>query len=159
MDGNMSAVLEDTAGHNIRSGREQEYVTMRVGEQLFGISVLVIQDVLHHQSVTHVPLSPPIVDGLLNLRGRVVTAVNLRGRLGLPPRGDTKQPMNVVVEHKGELYSLMVDEVGDVLSMPVDSIEKVPANMDENWKNMASGVCKLEGGLLVILDSSSLLTL
>lgn len=154
----MPEAKEDAGGYVARGGGE-DFVTLRLGEQMFGIPVLAIQDVLRYQPVARVPLAPPVVAGLLNLRGRIVTAVDLRRRLGLPPREDDAKAMNVVVEHRHELYSLMVDSVGDVLSLPPSCFEKVPANMEESWKPVVSAVCKLERGLLVILDVPNLMKL
>src|ERR1700731_467442 len=95
----------------------QEFVTVTVAGQLFGIPVLQVQDVLGPQRITRVPLAPPEVAGSLNLRGRIVTAIDIRIRLGLPELTDGKPGMSVVVDHGGELYSLMVDSVGEVLSL------------------------------------------
>lgn len=134
-------------------------VTMRVDQQLFGIPVQHVQDVLREQKVAHVPLSPPEIAGSLNLRGRIVTVINLRERLKLQRQGEKKPSMFVVVEHKNEYYSLMVDAVGEVLTIPADDIEKSPANLAENWRNVASGIHRLKDELLVIVDIRALLTL
>src|SRR5215813_314004 len=91
------------------SGDYRDYVTMSIADQLFGIPVLKVQDVLGPQTITRVPLAPPEVAGSLNLRGRIVTAIDVRLRLGLEPRANQKPSMSVVVEHDGELYSVLVD--------------------------------------------------
>ena len=135
----------------------QEFVTMRIGEQLFGISVLAVQDVLRRQTIAPVPLSPAVVAGSLNLRGRIVTAIDMRARLGL---GDYPHPdkiMMAVVEYQHELFALMIDQVGDVLQLAMNRFEKVPSNMDSTWRGMAAGVFKLDGELLVILDVASVI--
>lgn len=134
------------------------FVTVRVCDQLFGISVLTVQDVLRDQIIAPIPLAPYEIAGALNLRGRIVTVVDMRVRLGLSPREDTNSVMHVVVEYKDELFSLMVDAVGDVLNLPVKQIEKCPVNLERNWKDMAQGVSKLDKELLVILDVQAILT-
>jgi purine-binding chemotaxis protein CheW len=135
------------------------FVTMRIDRQLFGISVRHVRDVLRGQSITRIPLSPPEVAGSLNLRGRIVTVMDVRRRLRLPAQESDAKHMFVVVEHKGELYSLMVDSVGDVLTASPAAIEKVPANLNGAWKEVASGIYKMSGELLVIVDVQTLLTL
>lgn len=134
------------------------FVTTRVKGQLFGISVLAVQDVLRAQAIARIPLAPSEIAGSLNLRGRIVTVIDMRVRLGLPPRSENETVMHLVVELGDELFSLCVDSVGDVLNLPVANIEKSPANMNRNWREIVSGVCKLEKELLVILDVQALLT-
>lgn len=136
-----------------------EYLSLRIDQQLFGIPVLQIQDVLREQSVTRIPLAPDEISGALNLRGRIVTSINMRKRLGLP-RADntiTKRNMSVVVEHDQELFSLVIDKVGDVLELDYNAIEALPSTLDPVWASVAAGVCRLEGQLLVILDIERLL--
>jgi purine-binding chemotaxis protein CheW len=132
--------------------QEQKFVTMRVEGQVFGIAVKAVQDVLRRQRIAHVPLAPRVVAGSLNLRGRIVTAIDMRVRLGMPPFEDISAAMHVVVEYKNELYSLVVDGVGDVLNLPMKNFEKAPSNLSESWRNLAVGVFKLDKQLLVILD-------
>ena len=130
----------------------QEFVTMRLSGQLFGISVMTVQDVMRKQSIAPVPLAPSVIAGSINVRGRIVTAIDMRRRLGLTECPEPERVMKVVVEFQGELYAFIVDAVGDVLSLPMKQLEKVPANMDPAWRSVASGVFKLEKELLVILD-------
>ncbi|MCE2926101.1 MAG: chemotaxis protein CheW [Rickettsiales bacterium] len=137
----------------------QMFVTMRIERQLIGIPVRFVRDVLRGQKVTPIPLSPPEVSGSLNLRGRIVTVIDVRRRLRLPQMDENAKYMFVVVDHKGELYSLLVDTVGDVLTAPSASIEKVPANLGGAWKEVASGIYKMSGELLVIVDVETLLKL
>jgi purine-binding chemotaxis protein CheW len=99
-----------------------------------------------------VPLAPPEVLGSLNLRGRIVTAVDVRIRLGLPNRAADAKGMSVVVEHEGELYSLVVDKVGEVMTLPPSNYERNPTTLDPRWQEMADGVYRLENSLLVVLD-------
>ena len=111
-------------------GESQDFVTMTIYDQLFGIPVLTVQDVLGPQKITRIPLASPEVTGSLNLRGRIVTAIDVRKRLGLPAvEGDAKG-MSVVVDFNGELYSLIIDSVGEVLSLPADCFERNPATLD-----------------------------
>lgn len=139
-------------------GATQSFVTMRVDGQLFGASVMMVQDVLRAQSIAPIPLAPREIAGSLNLRGRIVTVIDMRARLGLPPVSDAKSVMHVVAEYNEELFSLMVDCVGDVLNLPLDQIEKAPANLEPLWKDIAAGVHRLDSELLVLLDIQSILT-
>lgn len=132
-------------------------VTLALGGQLCGLAVAQVRDVLGPQTVTKVPLAPRHVAGLLNLRGRIVTAIDLRRRLGLAERPGGEAGMNVVVEHAGALYSLAADSVGEVLRPPADSFEPCPATLDATWRRFADGICRLEDRLLVVLDAPRLL--
>lgn len=131
---------------------EQQFVTMRVDGQLLGISVMGVRDVLRKQRIANVPLTPDVIAGSLNLRGRIVTAIDMRVRLGHPACEDYVTMLNVVVEYKAELYSLLVDSVGDVMSLPLNKFEKVPTNLEASWRDLSAGVFKLDKELLVILD-------
>lgn len=136
---------------------QHEFVTMRLNGQLFGVSVMAVQDVLRNLTVSPVPLAPRVVAGALNIRGRIVTAIDMRGRLSMPPYETPEKTMYVVVEYQNELYALLVDAVGDVLTLPMQQFEKTPANMDMNWRSMTAGVFKLNGELLVILDVANII--
>ena len=139
------------------SDSKKEFLTMTLDDQLFGIPVLSVQDVLGEQRVTPVPLAPPEIAGSLNLRGRIVTAINLRRRLKLPDISKDKKTMSVVVEYHGDLYSLIVDSVGEVLSLPDSAFEKTPATLEKSWRDISSGIYRLKDELLVILDVSGML--
>ena len=136
---------------------QQEFITMHVGGQLFGVSVMAVQDVLRHQSIAKVPLSQDVVAGSLNLRGRIVTAIDMRVRLGMDPFEDYSAAMHVVVPYKEEFFSLVVDKVGEVMTLPMQGFEKVPANIDSRWREVSSGVFKLDKSLLIILNVSSII--
>ncbi len=152
-------LLDEIIGEDLLLGEDQEgLVTVRICDQLFGVSVLAVRDVLRKLAIAKVPLAPDVVAGSLNLRGRIVTVVDMRKRLGLPPLDDYSNAMHVVVEHNDELYSLMVDSVGDVLNLPISKMEKSPPNLDQAWRDLVSNVCQLENDLLVILDVQSILT-
>ncbi|WP_142849955.1 chemotaxis protein CheW [Telmatospirillum sp. J64-1] len=141
----------------VLAAETQDYVTMFIEGQLFGIPVLTVQDVLGAQKITRIPLAPREVAGSLNLRGRIVTAIDVRLRLGLAPRPEGEQPMSVVVELGGELYSLMVDSVGEVLSLPSAGFERNPPTLDPLWREFSAGIFRLQGKLLVVLDVMRLL--
>ncbi|MBA4749282.1 MAG: chemotaxis protein CheW [Alphaproteobacteria bacterium] len=139
-------------------GQSKDYVTVFINDQLFGIPVLQVQDIVRTQSITHIPLAPPEIAGSLNLRGRIVTAIDVRQRLGLP--SDVKQRkklMNIVIETKGELYSLLVDKLGEVLSLPDDKYEKNPATLEECWREISAGIYRLDGSLLIVMNVNALL--
>ena len=136
----------------------RDFLTIWIAEQIFGIPILQVQDVLGEQTVTKIPLSPPAVAGSLNLRGRIVTAINVRACLGLPPNQlSAKTDMSVVVENAGELYSLMIDKVGDVLSLSANDFEKTPSTLDPKWQDISAGIYRLKDRLLVVLDVPKLL--
>jgi purine-binding chemotaxis protein CheW len=139
------------------STEQRDYVTMSIGGQLFGIPVLKVQDVLGSQTITRVPLAPVEVAGSLNLRGRIVTAIDVRLRLGMPKKEDGKPPMSVVVEHEGELYSLLVDAVGEVLSLNMKDYQRNPPTLNARLREFSDGIYRLNGSLLVVLSVGSLL--
>jgi purine-binding chemotaxis protein CheW len=145
--------------HEIATTEDHEdFVTMFIEGQMFGIPVLVVQDVLGPQKITRIPLAPPEVAGSLNLRGRIVTAIDVRMRLRLPrKKAETGEGMSVVVDMKGELYSLRVDQVGEVLSLPGAKFERNPPTLDPLWREFSTGIYRLEEKLLVILDVPRLL--
>lgn len=146
-------------GENSHSaiGDTEDFVTMTIEDQLFGIPVLMVRDVLRSQKLRRVPLAPPEVAGALNLRGRIVTAIDVRRRLRMADRSEDKLGMSIVVDHNGELYSLIVDSVGEVLTLPADTHETMPATLDPVWKSVCVGVYRLEGKLLLVMDVSRLL--
>ena len=144
-------------GDEPTSGGRQDYVTMSIADQMFGIPVLQVQDVLGHQRITRIPLAPPEVAGSLNLRGRIVTAIDVRLRLGLAARPKDKPGMSIVVDLRGELYSLMVDSVGEVLSLSNEDFERNPATLDGRWREVSTGIYRLNGQLMVVLDVPRLL--
>jgi purine-binding chemotaxis protein CheW len=129
-----------------------EYVTVMIGDQLFGLPISRVQDVFMPDRLTRVPLASPEIAGVLNLRGRIVTAIDMRRRLGLPPRTDEKPSMAVGIELKGESYGLLIDTVGEVLKLADGTREPNPVNLDQHLARVSAGVHRLEGQLLVILD-------
>ena len=137
----------------------QEFVTVKLDGQWFGIPVSSVRDVLGSQVIARVPLAPPEVAGSLNLRGRIVTAIDPRVRLGLPIRDVNGARMGVVVEHDDNLYSLLIDSVGEVLNLPVDRYEQNPATLDSRWREISAGIYRLDDRLLVVMDVARLLDL
>ncbi|MXN65438.1 chemotaxis protein CheW [Stappia sp. GBMRC 2046] len=133
-----------------------QYVTVVIGGQLFGLPISQVHDVFMPETVTRVPLAAREVAGVLNLRGRIVTAIDMRKRLHLEPR-EMGQMMAVGIEHKGESYGLVIDSVGEVLTLSADTREANPSNLDKRWAEIAGGVHRLEGKLMVILDVERLL--
>jgi purine-binding chemotaxis protein CheW len=129
-----------------------EYVTAMIGGQLFGLPISRVQDVFMPERLTRVPLASSDVAGVLNLRGRIVTAIDMRARLGLPKREGDKPPMAVGVELRGESYGLLIDSVGEVLKLPDAGREANPINLDPRMAKMAAGIHRLDSQLLVILD-------
>jgi purine-binding chemotaxis protein CheW len=141
----------------VESHQEHGYVSFRLAGEWLGIAVVRVQEVLTPQTLSPVPLAPREVAGFLNLRGQIVTAIDLRARLGLAPRAGAQPSMNLVVRHGDELFSLLVDEVGDVVGTESTAVEAVPASLAAHWRSCASGVIRLDAGLLVVLDIDALL--
>ena len=136
---------------------EQQFVIATIADQACGIPVLPVRDVLGRQRITRIPLAPPEVAGSLNLRGRIVTAISLRRRLGLPPRPEPEEEMAVIVEHDRELYALLVDHVRGVASIGAGALEQNPPNLPRRWAAISAGICPQESDLLVVLDVNALL--
>jgi purine-binding chemotaxis protein CheW len=155
----MTTVMERPRAARATASASQEYVTLTVANQLCGIPVLTVRDILGPQQVTRVPLAPPEVAGSLNLRGRIVTAIDLRRRLGLAAAEQGARPMSVVVEAMGEFYSLLVDQVGEVLALDDDAREANPPTLDPRWRSVSLGVHRLQGKLMVVLDVERVLDL
>lgn len=147
-----------TGGSSLPSTSEtSEFLTVMLDEQIFGIPILQVQDVLGKQNVTRVPLAPPEVSGSLNLRGRIVTAIRVRERLGMAPPPPTSRDMSIVVEYEGELYSLIFDGVGDVLNLGIRDYEANPSTLDPKFREVSDGIYRLSDRLLVVLDISKML--
>jgi len=134
------------------AGLTTEYVTVTIGEHLFGLPIFRVQDVFVPDRLTRVPLAPPEVAGILNLRGRVVTAIDMRARLDLGARPSVTPVMAIGIEHKGESYGLLVDAVGEVMALRDSACEAKPANLDPRLSQVAAGIYRLEGQLMVVLD-------
>src|SRR5665213_2565696 len=133
-----------------------EVVTFRVGKQWFGLPVIAVQEVISHQQTARVPLARSCVAGLLNLRGQVVTAIDMHDRMEISANA-SESLMDVVVCDGGELFALVVDEVGDVVAVPPHTLERLPASLDGLWARICTGVVRLDNGLLALIDVARLL--
>ncbi len=136
---------------------QQQFVTLSAAGQLFGVPVPSVRDVLIAQALTRIPLAPASVAGILNLRGRIVTAIDLRQRLRLAPAPENLASMSVVTEQDGELYALIVDRVSEVIELPADAVEPNPPTLPPLWAAFSAGICRLSETLLVMLDLERLL--
>lgn len=134
-----------------------QYVTIFISGQLFGLPISRVHDVFVPESVTRVPLSQTEIAGVLNLRGRIVTAIDMRKRLGLTSLKTEGSLMAIGIEFKEESYGLIIDSVGEVLDLSETSREAVPSNLDQRWASIAAGVHRLEHDLMVILDVDKVL--
>jgi purine-binding chemotaxis protein CheW len=159
-NGGTAALDERSAntGGQYNGSEMLQFATFLLDTQLYGIEVLRVQEVFKNQSKSNIPLAPSYVNGLINLRGQIVTLLDLRTRLGLPPKENSeKLPMNVVVNSNEGPVSLMVDEIGDVLDVTRDAFEPPPVTMHGKMSSYVHSVCKLEGDLLIVLDVDRLL--
>jgi purine-binding chemotaxis protein CheW len=139
-----------------------DYVTVMIGEQMLGLPIRRVHDVFITHAITLVPTAPPEIVGLINLRGRVVTAICLRRRLGRPAEQRQDRRGNVEwvaigIDHGRESYALIVDAVGEVLRLPPSTLEPAPAHLDPLWAAVATGVHRLHDRLLVALDVDALM--
>ncbi len=130
-----------------------QFSTFFVGDLFFGVDVLCVQEVLRFQQMTRVPQAPDVIEGLINLRGQIVTAIDMRRRLALPPRPGGQAPMNMVVRSEEGAVSLLVDEIGDVLEVDGAAYEAPPENLDQAARDLIRGVYKLKDRLLLVLDT------
>jgi len=134
-------------------GRDEiEYVTVMIGGQMFGLPIGRVHDVFIPERLTRIPLAPMQIAGVLNLRGRIVTAIDMRRRLELPPREKGEKCMAVGIEQRGESFGLLVDAVGEVLKVPAASRDSNPVNLDQCLARVADGVHRLDDRLMVVLD-------
>ena len=133
-----------------------EYVTLRVAGQLFGLPIRVVHEVFTPQHLARVPRAPSVIKGLLNLRGRVVTALCLREILGLPSAAEGTSTMAISVESRGEPFALLIDEIGDVKRLAPSALEANPMHLTPAWQALSLGVYRLDDVLLVVLDLDAL---
>ena len=127
--------------------------TFYVQGLLFGVEVERVQEVIRYQEMTRIPLSPAVIAGLINLRGQIVTAIELRHQLELPARGDAGLPMNVVIRRDDGPVSLLVDEIGDVVEVDAQLFEPAPPTLAARAREFIRGVYKLKEQLLLVLDT------
>ena len=131
----------------------RQYCTFWVDGLFFGLDVEFVQEVLRYQQMTIVPCAPESVFGLINLRGQIVTALDLRCRLGLPPRAEGVLPMNVIVRSRGEVVSLLVDDIGEVIDADDEDLQPSPANLPLRVQDVVQGVMPMPGSILLVLDA------
>ncbi|NBO91512.1 MAG: chemotaxis protein CheW [Planctomycetia bacterium] len=130
-----------------------QFCTFYVSGQYFGLEVLHVQEIIRYQEMTRVPLAPSTIRGLINLRGQIVTAIDLRRRLELPDRPADQLPVNVVVRTDEGAVSLLVDEIGDVLEVDPHQFERPPETLKGSSRELIRGAYKLDKQLLMILDT------
>ncbi len=153
----MNQIDPITSGVTKGGSKQMEFVTVTVAGQLLGLPISRVHDVFVVSEMTTVPLAPGEIAGLLNLRGRVVTAVSLRRRLGLEDSAGVERRMAVGLENQGEAYGLLVDEVGEVLKLDPDEMQPNPVHMDRGWVGLSQGVHQLHDKLLIVLDVDAVL--
>ncbi len=135
------------------SAEASQFCTFFLGDQFFGVDVTKVQEIIRYQEMTQVPLTEPALQGLINLRGQIVTAIDLRRRLGFDRSPDPdKKPTNVVLRSDGGAISLLVDEIDEVVEVDGESFEEAPATLASPLSELVLGVHKLEGRLLLVLD-------
>lgn len=140
----------DSKRDNVKSLRQ--YVTARIAGQLFGLPIEAVQEVFTPEGITRVPLAPVAIEGVLNLRGRIVTALSMRRVLGYTDGDQAARSMAIGVEYRGEPYGLIVDEIGEVCTVDTSESEPPPANFDRRWAAIVGSVHRLPAELMVILD-------
>jgi len=129
-----------------------QFCTFYLGNELFGVPVLEVQEVVRQHEVTAVPLAPQIVRGLINLRGNIVSTIDMRRLLRMEPLADNAESINVITRVSSGLVSLLVDQIGDVIDAPEDRFEAVPSVLAVEIRQIITRVCKLPGNLLMILN-------
>jgi purine-binding chemotaxis protein CheW len=140
------------------AARTRQYSTFRVADMFMGIELTRVQELLRYQEMTSVPLAPRAIEGLINLRGQIVTALDVRRILGLPVvESDDALPMNIVIQSEGGAVSLLVDEICDVLDVPLEAAMPLPENLPPQQRELIEGVYQLESGLLLVLNTERVL--
>ena len=145
-----SAMAMETVAQACGSG---QLATFFLADLFIGIDVLSVQEVLRYQQMTPVPKAPKVVEGLINLRGQIVAAIDMRRRLGLPPRPNDQPPMNMVIRTEDGTVSLLVDEIGDVVDVDPATFERPPEHLTGTARDLIHGVFKLQDRLLLVLDA------
>jgi purine-binding chemotaxis protein CheW len=143
---------ENTSAAGAETHAASQFSTFFVGDLFFGVDVLRVQEVLLFQQMTRVPLAPQVIEGLINLRGQIVTAIDMRRLLRLPDRAAGQAPMNMVVRSEDGAVSLLVDEIGDVLDVDRALYERPPESLDPAARQLIRGVYKLKDRLMFVLD-------
>lgn len=146
------AIVEERAAID---RNEEQLVTMTVDDQLFGLPILSVQDIVETHNITQVPRTPSAISGIMNLRGRIVTVINLRRILGRDDKSSSR--MGVTVEFHGDLYTILVDQIGEVCLLDRSDFEAAPATLDAKLKQLCTGIYRLDGQLLAVLDVNQIL--
>lgn len=154
-----STATTTTATARPTAGTAVQYATFFVNGLYFGVEVLTVQEVIRYQQMTRVPLAPPIVSGLINLRGQIVTAIDVRARFGMNPRTAEQLPMNVVVRTDDGVTSLLVDEIGDVVEVQSSQFEPTPDTLRGVARDLVDGIYKLDSRLLLVLNVGRVVTI
>jgi len=152
MTGSMSDTMTDSG-----LDAQREFVTATIGGQMFGLPILRVQDVFVVDRLTRVPLAPAEIAGVLNLRGRIVTIIDMRTRLGLERADTSARLMAIGVESRGESYGLLVDAIGEVMKLDQEICEAKPANLDPRLAVASTAIYRLDGSLLIALDLDKVL--
>ena len=134
-----------------------EYITVHVGDMLLGVDIAAVDEIIRYVEPTFVPHAPPIVRGVLNLRGEVITVLDFAMMLGLPAAETSRQSRIVITRSQGERIGLCVDRVGDVVNITSDDLDATPCNIDASHVPFVRGACQLPEGIIAILDIESLL--
>lgn len=137
----------------------KKLVTFTVADQLFGISINKVQDILVPERIAPIPLAPTQVRGAINVRGKIVTVIDVRARLELDPAADADKGTALTVEHNSGLYTLLVDKVGDVVEVPDSDGSVTFAMPDRQWRDIAAGIVKMEDAVIVVMDVDRFLAL
>jgi len=137
----------------------KQFATFFLNGLFFGVEVLKVQEVIRYQEMTRVPIAPAMIEGLINLRGQIIMAIDLRRRLEMPVRAEGQLPMNVVVRTDDGAVSLLVDEIGDVVEIEEDTYERLPETISGVARELIRGVYKLKERLLLILDTEKTVSL
>ena len=156
-DGPPDGVERRISDTDRRTENNVKFLSCKLGGQRIGINISKVREVLPVQGITPIPKAHSSIEGLLNLRGKIITVINLRKRLEITELSESKRPMYVIVCDENELFSFLVDEVGEVLEFANSRFNKAPASLDECWKKCCLGVYQLTSGLLIALDVPSIL--
>ena len=132
---------------------KKQFCTFYLDDLLVGIDVLKVQEIILPQEITDIPMAPFAIRGLINLRGQVVTAIDMRKWLGFDPLASEENTMNVVIRAEDDTVSFLVDSIGDVLEPTEDSFELPPATLEEKIRELMTGVYKLKDDFLLVLDT------
>jgi purine-binding chemotaxis protein CheW len=153
----MNTAPDETERAGPEYGTGASYVTATIAGQLFGVPIGRVHDVFNIGSMTSVPLAPPDIVGLTSVRGRVVTAVDIRHRLGLAPAAVVPGTMAIGFEDGADAYGLVVDRIGEIVAVDHDHLQACPIHLGPSWAALSEGVCPTETGLMVLLDVDAML--